>query len=76
MPPSPPRGSKPLSASYVKIMTASTFYSYSVLNPKVVNDLLPYRVNIYPHPFVQKKKGKEELKKGENMSNGIEMSRS
>jgi hypothetical protein len=73
---SPPRGSKPLSASYVKIMTASTFYSCSVLNPKVVNDLLPYRVNIYPPPPqpLRTKTRKEEFKKGENTSNGIEMS--
>jgi hypothetical protein len=61
---SPPRGSKPLSASYVKIMTASTFYSYSVLNPKVVNDLLPHRVNIYPQPFVPKKNEKKNKKGG------------
>jgi hypothetical protein len=43
-------------------MTASTFYSYSMLNPKVVNDLLPYRVNMYPYPFVQKKM--KRIKKG------------
>ena len=45
-------------------MTASTFYSYSVLNPKVANDLLPYRVNIYPQPYVAKNKNEKKNKIG------------
>lgn len=47
-------------------MTASTFYSRSILNPKVVNDLLPHRVNIYPPPRTQKKIEKKD-KKGEEI---------
>jgi hypothetical protein len=59
---SPLRRSKPLSDSYVKIMTGFTFHSYSMLNPKVVNDLLPHRVNIHPPPRTKKKIEKEKEK--------------
>jgi hypothetical protein len=57
-------------------MTASTFYSYFMLNPKVVNDLLPRRVNIHTPPRntpLKKRKGKER-RKGKNRSRSIEMS--